>query len=35
MDLNIKADNTRWLWAIPKAETDANPQIKYQQNPGY
>ena len=35
MDLNIKADNTRWLWAIPKAETDANPQIKYEQNPGY
>ena len=35
MDLNIKADNTRWLWAIPKAETDANPQIMYQQNPGY
>ena len=35
IDLDIKADNTRWLWPIPKAETDANPQIKNQQNPGY
>lgn len=35
MNLEVKADNTRWLWAIPKAETDANPQIKNQQNPGY
>jgi hypothetical protein len=25
----------RWLWPIPQAEIDANPQIKNQQNPGY
>lgn len=35
LDLNVQAGNTRWLWAIPKAETDANPQIRNQQNPGY
>lgn len=29
------ADNFRWLWPIPKAEIDANPQISKQQNPGY
>ena len=35
LDLNIKPDNIRWIWPIPKAEIDANPQIKNQQNPGY
>lgn len=35
MDLNVNSDHTRWLWAIPKTEIDANPQIKSQQNPGY
>ena len=35
LDLNIKTDNIRWVWPIPKAEIDANPQIKNQQNPGY
>lgn len=35
MDLKVEPDNTRWVWAIPKAEIDANPQIKNQQNPGY
>lgn len=35
MNLDIKANNTRWAWAIPKSEIDANPQIKDQQNPGY
>ena len=29
------SDNFRWLWPIPKAEIDANPQISKQQNPGY
>ena len=35
LDLNVKTDNIRWVWPIPKAEIDANPQIKNQQNPGY
>lgn len=35
MDLSIAADNYRWLWPIPQAEIDSNPQIKNQQNPGY
>lgn len=29
------AANFRWLWPIPQAEIDSNPQIKDQQNPGY
>ena len=29
------ADDFRMVWPIPKAETDVNPQIKDQQNPGY
>lgn len=34
-DMSIAADDYRWLWPIPQAEIDANPQIKDQQNPGY
>lgn len=33
--LNKAADDFRMVWPIPKSETDANPQIKSQQNPGY
>lgn len=33
--LRKDADDYRFVWPIPKAETDANPQIKGQQNPGY
>ncbi|MEF9986356.1 MAG: RagB/SusD family nutrient uptake outer membrane protein [Bacteroidales bacterium] len=33
--LSIDASNFRFLWPIPKAEIDANPQIKGQQNNGY
>ncbi len=33
--LNIPASDYRWLWPIPQAEIDANPQIKDQQNDGY
>lgn len=33
--LNKSADDFRMVWPIPKAETDVNPQIKDQQNPGY
>lgn len=29
------AGDARWLWPIPQAEIDANPQMKGQQNPGY
>ncbi|MBR5183174.1 MAG: RagB/SusD family nutrient uptake outer membrane protein, partial [Bacteroidales bacterium] len=29
------ANNFRWLWPIPQAEIDSNPQISEQQNPGY
>ena len=35
LNLQVSADNDRWLWAIPQREIDANPQIKGQQNPGY
>ena len=35
LNLQISADNPRWLWAIPQREIDSNPQIKGQQNPGY
>lgn len=31
--LEIKTDNFRWLWPIPKHETDANTNVE--QNPGY
>lgn len=34
-DLSIAADDYRWLWPIPQAEIDSNPQVKPQQNPGY
>lgn len=33
--LKIDASNFRFLWPIPQAEIDANPQIKNQQNNGY
>ena len=33
--LQVSADDHQWLWPIPLEETDANPQIKDQQNPGY
>lgn len=33
--LNKAADDFRMVWPIPKSETDANPQLKGQQNPGY
>lgn len=33
--LNKPVDDQRMLWPIPKAEMDANPQLKGQQNPGY
>ena len=33
--LKIEAGDYRFVWPIPKAEIDANPQIKDQQNPGY
>ena len=29
------SDDIRFLWPIPKAETDANPNIAGEQNPGY
>lgn len=35
LNLEISADNNRWLWAIPQDEIESNPQIKGQQNPGY
>ena len=34
-DLSIAASAYGWLWPIPQAEIDSNPQIKNQQNPGY
>lgn len=34
-DLSVAADDYRWLWPIPQAEIDSNPQVKPQQNPGY
>lgn len=33
--LSLPATDYRWLWPIPQAEIDANPQIKDQQNPQY
>lgn len=33
--LSKEANDPRFLWPIPKAETDVNPQIKNQQNPGF
>ena len=33
--LSMPASDNRWLWPIPQAEIDANPQIKNQQNPGF
>lgn len=35
LGITISADNSRWIWAIPQGEIEANPQIKEQQNPGY
>ncbi len=32
---SAEADNFRWLWPIPQAEIDSNPQIKDQQNDKY
>lgn len=32
---SVEADNFRWLWPIPQAEIDSNPQIKGQQNANY
>ena len=29
------ADDPHWVWPVPQAEIDANPQIKDQQNAGY
>jgi hypothetical protein len=29
------ASDFRWLWPVPQAEIDSNPQIAEQQNPGY
>lgn len=33
--LSKQAGDDRFVWPIPKAEYDANPQLKGQQNPGY
>lgn len=33
--LDKAANDFRMVWPIPKSETDSNPQIKDQQNPGY
>ncbi|MBR4882557.1 MAG: RagB/SusD family nutrient uptake outer membrane protein, partial [Bacteroidales bacterium] len=33
--LSMPASENYWLWPIPQAEIDANPQIKDQQNPGF
>lgn len=33
--LTKTADDPHWLWPIPQAEIDSNPQIKDQQNLGY
>lgn len=33
--LSKPASDYRWLWPIPQAEIDSNPQIKEQQNGGY
>ena len=32
---SANANDFRWLWPIPQAEIDSNPQISEQQNPGY
>lgn len=32
---STNASDFRWLWPIPQAEIDSNPQISEQQNPGY
>ncbi len=32
---SASASDFRWLWPIPQAEIDSNPQIAEQQNPGY
>ncbi len=32
---STNASDFRWLWPIPQAEIDSNPQIAEQQNPGY
>ena len=29
------ASDFRWVWPVPQAEIDSNPQIKEQQNKGY
>lgn len=34
-ELKIEAGDYRFTWPIPKAEIDANPQLKDEQNPGY
>ena len=34
-DMTIEGDDPRFLWPIPQAEIDSNPQIKNQQNPAY
>lgn len=33
--VSYQPDDYRFVWPIPKAELDANPQLKPQQNPGY
>lgn len=33
--LSVDNTNPRFVWPIPKAETDANPKLRAQQNPGY
>lgn len=33
--ISYEAGDYRFVWPIPKAEMDANPQLKGQQNPGY
>lgn len=33
--LTKSANDYRWVWPIPQAEIDANPQIREQQNPEY
>lgn len=33
--LSRTASDPFWLWPIPQAEIDSNPQIRTQQNPGY
>ncbi|HHV02394.1 MAG: RagB/SusD family nutrient uptake outer membrane protein [Bacteroidales bacterium] len=33
--LKKDSNNYGWLWPVPQAEIDSNPQIRGQQNPGY